>query len=298
VIAPLAYRVMVASGWARRRRRDDAATIFSFHNVVDDGDGGCRGDAALHVGVTRFAAYLDFIASVYTVAPLPEIVARLAAGRTVAGLAALTFDDGCTGFFTHALPLLRGRGLPSAAFLVSGAAERPEPFWWDVLAEAGRLSDAARTRALTDLAGEGHRVLAELGPDGGPPVALPATLLPAPWPVIAAALSDDLTIGIHTATHPNLTAATVDAHEEMARCRAQIGERLGRDATIVAYPYGCSDARVRDAARAAGMTAGLSVAQRRARAGDDALALPRIGVPASLSVDALACWAVELRPRR
>lgn len=295
MLAKFAYRAAIACGWTSHRRRSDAAAILCFHNVVSDRDGGQRGDGPLHIGLSRFDQLIERIAAVHHVVALDELTARLRAGRTVAGLAALTFDDACEGFFANGLPILRRRGLPSAAFVISGAASRPEPFWWDILGETGVLN-SVRQAALNDAAGEQDRVLAMFGPDRLPPV--PPEMLPATWDRIREALGPDLTIGVHTATHPNLMAPTIDPVLELSEARRAVRRELDRDATLASYPFGRHGDRVYEAARAVGLSAAMGVGERRVRASDNPYGMPRVDVPASLSPDTLECRAAGLQLRR
>lgn len=66
------------------------------------------------------------------------------------------------------------------------------------------------------------------------------------------------TIGSHGATHARC-AECDDAQlaRELAGSRARLAELVGREVDAVAYPHGSVDARVRDAARAAGYRLGL-----------------------------------------
>lgn len=280
-------------GWTAHRRRQNAAPIFCFHNVCEDEHGGRRGDTSLHIGAGRFAEFLAMIARHYRIVPLPELASRVAGGQPVAGLAALSFDDACEGVFAFAVPRLRELRAPFSIFVVSGASSAPAPFWWDVLGDAGRLDDYRRTEALAAHAGERDRVLTALAPDIRP--SLPASFLPATWERIASSLGPDVTIGAHTVTHPNLTAAGVDPAAQLERSRAAIRERLGVDTRIASYPYGLRNDAVLLAARSAGIETALTMRYGRARPGDDPLALPRINVPASLDPLTLECWAAELR---
>lgn len=288
------YRAVVLAGLPRLRRRAQEATIFCFHNVVDDADGAARGDRSLHLGVSRFRDLLDRIAAVHEPVPIGELLARLGAGKPVAGLASLTFDDACEGFFAHALPELRRRRMPSATFVVSDAASSPRLFWWDVLAEAGQLDDRARIRALQECGGERDRVLHALG---APAVSLPSTFLPASWERIREALGDDVTIGVHTTGHANLASPSIDVQAQLRGAREAIERHLGVRSVVASYPYGLHDDRAVRAAQASGVSAALTMRYGRAKPGTDPFRLPRVNVPATLTPDVLECWAAGLRWR-
>ena len=289
----LAYRAAVATGAARRRRAADAAPVFCFHNVVDAAP---RGERSLHVPRADFERYLAFVAGAYEVVPLGDLAARLAAGRTVRGLAALTFDDACLGVVRHAAPLMAARGLPYTVFVVSGATAARATFWWDRMAEAGALDGAARERCLTSLRGDGRLV------DEAYPAArdarLPDDYRAAGWDELRG-IAGAMTVGGHTATHRNLAALAPDERRaELRESADALAEHFGARPALLAYPYGLLDDDVVRAAAETGYAAAVSMVPGTASAASPALALPRVNVPAGLSLDVLECWAAGLRLRR
>jgi peptidoglycan/xylan/chitin deacetylase (PgdA/CDA1 family) len=293
------YRGLALLGLPRRRRtRLAAGAIFCFHNVVGDDLAARRGDRSLHVPVAAFRRYAAWISSQYQVVPLIELVERLDRGGGVAGLAAITFDDGYAGLFRHALPVLREIGAPATVFVVSNAPEAPAPFWWDRLADDGDLSALERERCLTALAGDGARVLREHPAALG--VTLPDDFQPAAWSQLQVASREPgLDIGAHSVTHPNLAELPAGACEgELLESRQRIAERLGRVPAVFAYPYGRFTAQVQRACRDAGYRAAVSLRPDPLTPHDDRWALPRVNVPAGISLDALACRAAGLQWKR
>lgn len=270
--------------------------MFCFHNVVPRALVPV-GDASLHMAVDDFAAILDWIAATYTVAPLEELAGRARAGRELRGLAAITFDDACRGVYRHAAPLLARAGVPATSFVVARAPAAGRPFWWDVLAEGGRLDAAARTRALEELDGEGDAILREITGDDTVPD-LPDDLLPADWETVLQGASQGLAIEGHTATHRNLTHLAPDElARELSASRQEMAERTGREPEALAYPYGLGSPRIFDAARTAGFRTGLTLAGTPVRGGEDPLALPRLNLPAGVDVAVVECWAAGIRIR-
>jgi len=66
-----------------------------------------------------------------------------------------------------------------------------------------------------------------------------------------------VTIGSHGATHTPLTGLDARAlHDELATSKAYLEDVMGRTVTVLSYPHGAVDRRVRDAAAAAGYTIG------------------------------------------
>jgi peptidoglycan/xylan/chitin deacetylase (PgdA/CDA1 family) len=102
-------------------------------------------------------------------------------------------------------------------------------------------------------------------------------LLPLSWEQLGALAEGGWELGSHTVRHPHLTQL-VDGElaRELAESRRMCEERLARPCATIAYPYGDVDARVAEAAAAAGYSAGAALpaaphAPRR-------LEWPRVGV--------------------
>lgn len=288
------YRLAVSTRYPAYRRRRGAA-IFAFHNVVADDGIPERCDRSLHVGVSAFQDYLSIVAESHTIVPLVEIAERVRHGRSVDGLAALTFDDAYRGVIQHAVPVLARKRLPATIFVVSGAAAAPVAFWWDLLGMREGVPQAIRDRALHDLEGDRSMVLAQH------PVSeefMPSDLLPADWREVQSAARLGMSIGSHTASHRNLAVLDVaSCLRELERARADIGAALGAAPTEVSYPYGLHNDSVLDATRRAGYTSGVTLRFGLASRDSNPLALPRINVPAGISLRALECWGAGLRLR-
>ncbi len=290
-------RALGAPSLARRLR--PGAPVFSFHNVVPDAEAG-RGDVSLHVPVGAFASIVAWIGASYEVVALGELVDRTAAGRSVRGLAAITFDDAYHGVFEHALGPLAAAGMPCTIFVVSGFAERPAITWWDALGSRGLLTEERRAEALRAHRGLAPEVLRAAGVEGPATDApLPDAFLPATWDRILRSAGDGVELGSHTVRHPNLAALEpAELDEELARSRREIAERTSREVESIAYPYGLWSPRVAEAARRAGYRIGATTEIRPFTAREEPLGVPRVNVPAGISIDALACWAAGIRLRR
>lgn len=293
LVRDAAYRLALATRFPAFRRKRAGAAIFAFHNVVADDESPARCDASLHVPLSAFQDYLAVIADSYRVVPLTEIADRIARRRPVEGLAALTFDDAYRGVLRHALPAMSRRGLPATVFVVSGAAAAPAPFWWDLLGGEDGVPASVREPALAELRGDGEAVLRR---HPAMEVPMPPALLPASWHEVRAAARDGITIGSHTVSHRNLAALdSQELREEVERSRAEIRAATGTLPDAISYPYGMAGDQVVEAARRGGYTAGVTMRFGLATRSSDPLALPRINVPAGISVPAFECWAAGLR---
>src|ERR1043166_8770341 len=168
---------------AVRRRWLDAALILCYHNVVAPGDDTVR-EASLHLAADRFERQMRWLAAHYQVVTLRELVDRLAVGRSLGTLAAVTFDDGYAGVYAHALPILQRLGLPATVFLVAEAVGTATAFAWDgepvpashppaawptILAARGRIDAGGRSATPPPLPtrGRGSRCPPRIGPPTG-----------------------------------------------------------------------------------------------------------------------------------
>jgi peptidoglycan/xylan/chitin deacetylase (PgdA/CDA1 family) len=262
------------------------AAILAYHNVVPDGVAPA-GDDSLHLPLSAFARQLDFLQDYCEVVPLERIRQPATNGRLAV---AITFDDGYRGTLTLGAAELARRGLPATVFVPPGLLE-DRSFWWDDLADPVQgLADGLRVRALGELRGVDADVRA----------AFPARAPQYPPSMRSGTVEElrratevaDLRIGAHSWSHPNLAAIGAgDLDGELARPLAWIRERFPEQAIPwIAYPYGLSSAAVEAAAAAAGYVNGLLAegGTFRRGGGHPAYAVPRVNVPAGVSLDGFA----------
>jgi peptidoglycan/xylan/chitin deacetylase (PgdA/CDA1 family) len=97
------------------------------------------------------------------------------------------------------------------------------------------------------------------------------------WEDLRALADKRIEIGSHCVTHAHLTLLD-DEHlyEQLESSRLRVEDELGRPCRFLAYPFGESDERVREAARKAGYEAAFGLPGNRSWS--DSFDLPRVGV--------------------
>jgi len=150
----------------------------------------------------------------------------------------ITFDDGYADFHTEALPILERYGVAATLFVTTG---------W--------LDDAGRHAAGRPL----DRMLT--------------------WTQVKEAAAHGVELAGHSHSHPQLDQIGEAAlREELSRNKALLEDQLGKPVTTMAYPYGYSNARVRQAVAAAGYQAACAVDNALAARQHDRFAVPRLTV--------------------
>lgn len=296
MLSDLFYGGLRATGIsALARYTHQGGVILCYHNVV--ADGGSAGDPGLHLPAAKFDRQMRWLENRYHVISLAEVVSRIRQNRSLRGTAAITFDDGYAGVFEHAWPILRAGRLPATVFIPTAQPDDDyEGFWWDHPLIVRDATAAGRRTQLADLAGDSARIASRVlhwAPSG-----LPASHRRAGWATIARAAVEGLDIGVHSVTHRNLTRLPEDELErEVIASRMALFERTGARATTFSYPYGLVNARVREAVRAAGYGAAVTLSYGLNTSATDPLMLRRVNIPASIASPAYEAWASGLRPR-
>lgn len=282
-------RTLLGSSWAGRR-----TLILAYHNIVPDGVMPC-GDRSLHLPVSAFARQLDVLGEYCAVVPLARILDPTVSRRLSV---AVTFDDAYRGALSLGVTELVRRGFPATVFVPTGMLG-DRSFWWDDLSDPAQgLPDGLRARALGELRGIDVQIRAAFPPDPG--IDLPSYMRSASVAELSQATSRAaVSLGAHTANHPNL--ARLSATELAAELEQPLAwlRHHYPSATIpwIAYPYGLSSSEVERAAAAAGYLGGVRVeggAFRRGRVAS--FAVPRLNVPAGVSLDGFVLRLAGLRP--
>ena len=167
----------------------------------------------------------------------------------------LTFDDGYTCFDQHAWPVLRARGMSATVFLVAGQIGGVNA--WEQHEVCLSLLDATRIRALQ---------------------------------------REGVHFGSHGVAHRPLARLSRDqAFQELARSRWALGELLGREVNVFAYPFSNQNAEVRRLAKQAGYRCAVRGKGRMNRPRTDPFGLRRIKIEPDTSVSQLGRLLIRER---
>jgi peptidoglycan/xylan/chitin deacetylase (PgdA/CDA1 family) len=274
-----AERVLAA---APRRTAPGDRLILAYHNVVPAGSSPV-GDRSLHLPVDHFEDQLRVITTEADVVPLMDL---LETEQPTARRVAITFDDAYATALTLGVGACVARRLPCTVFVAPSLLGLVPA--WDVLAEAGRWSDAERERFLWENHGLGLPD-ASLGNSAGPSDACRIATV--------AQLRDTcrrpgVTVGNHTLQHANLGALDTEAAGAQLAAAASwlAAEAIGPTVPVVAYPYGIAPKAPAASLTAAALRFGLAVRGGWWRQGGavDTTAVPRWNVPAGISTRGFA----------
>jgi peptidoglycan/xylan/chitin deacetylase (PgdA/CDA1 family) len=284
---------------ALARRFSPGGIVLCYHNVVSAASESDR--LGLHMPLATFARQMRWLTRTYHIVTLAELAAHLANGESSRGLAAVTFDDGYSGVFENAWPVLRDLGIPATVFIIADAPDRETGFWWDEPNVLQACSPARRQEWLTTLRGDSAAIGRSLSTLNRAPTRrlLSAEHRHATWQTITDATRSGLQLGVHSATHRSLPVLDdVELDHEIVRSRETITSRTGVTPEFFAYPYGLWDNRVRDALREAGYRGAVTLDHRWQLTNTDPWALPRMNIPARIGDAAFQAWTAGLSPRR
>lgn len=272
-----------------RRVRSGTVAVLAYHNIVLPGDEG-RGDASLHTSLPTFLRQIDRLSRTHEIVDLETATP----GRHPKPRAVITFDDAYRGAVNLAIPELARRGIPATVFVAPGLLGAPGT-WWDQLAEAGRLSPETRERALLEWGGRHGTVQRQiLG-------AAPLPDLPASYGIATAgeleeSCGDGIRLGSHAWAHehlPDLSEPELEA--SLLETLDWLDRYPGPTTGWLALPYGAGSARVERTALRIGHSGVLRIRGGVWTGREDRGRVPRINVPAAMSVRGLELRASGLR---
>jgi len=269
-----------------RRRLGPRTLVLAYHNILPDGARPGR-DSSLHLPRRAFGEQLDTLLEHCEVIPLGH--AMTGAGTGDRPRVAITFDDAYHGAITAGAAELARRNLPATFFVAPGFLGG-RSFWWDAIAVPGSptLPSTVRSHALDACAGRDDQVREWVRLQGWsveePDAAARCTH---EQDLLVALDHPGITLASHTWSHPNLSRlAGTELEMELRRPQEWLRERFVRVLDWLSYPYGLASPAVEAAARHAGYAAAVLVSGGwMDERGGNPFAIPRLNVPAGISLD-------------
>src|SRR5579863_10252753 len=275
--------------------------VIGYHRVVDDFASSAETSIpSMLVSLRMLERHLDWIGRRFQFASLDELGARLDSGDGLdKSIAVITFDDGYHDFYTHALPLLKKKGVPAAVFVVTDLVGTTTVQAHDklylmlmrrfgdqnlsardlaqllqrsgILLPSGTVTAAANTpflatRKLLEVLPQAdiQRVLTALESE----VAISETTFEPfyslTWEMLASMRQAGITVGSHTRTHVLMTNESKQrVLDEVVGSREELEKRLGTGVQHFVYPDGAFNASSVNAVAAAGYRFGYTSCMHR-----------------------------------
>ncbi len=227
--------------------------ILAYHRIADDG---CEELAPYRVAPAAFEEQLRYLRDHgFTGVSFLDWSQHVVHGASIPkGAVMITFDDGYRDFREHAWPLLERYGFSATVFLVADKIGGTND--WDT--EYGEALPLLDWREIRELQAAG------------------------------------ISFGSHTASHawlPDLSWRR--AAQELRSSKRVLEQGLGAPVSALAYPWGAFNKPIQLLAGACGYEFGLSTAEGMCAAEHSLLALPRLDVAGS---DTLETFAAKLAP--
>jgi peptidoglycan/xylan/chitin deacetylase (PgdA/CDA1 family) len=296
--------------WRRRQAGGSRVLILSYHRVTPDFQAAAREAlASLLVSTDTLRRQLQHVSRHHELVSLSEARRILAEPPGTArrnDVVAVTLDDGYADNAEHALPVLSDLKVPATVFVPTGylGTERrlPHDRLHATLSELQRrgipferAGIAAPLQTLLSACAEAgpaatlDRLIGRLPHDrlvaladalearlGRSERDLPAHTRLMTWDEVRALDAAGIDVGGHTVNHAVLANLPLaDARRELAGCRDQIAERVGKAPRHFAYPNGYYTPAVQEATAEAGFEAAVTIEDEENRRGQPAFALKR-----------------------
>lgn len=284
--------------------------ILSYHRVTPDFAAAARESlASLLVSTDTLRRQLRLVARRNDIVPLAEarrILAEPPGQRRRRDVVVVTLDDGYADDAEHALPILAALKVPATVFVPTGylGTERrlPHDRLHAALVELARRALpferaglAAPLQALLTACAEGgpaatlDRLIARLPHDrlvaladalearlGTSERDLPPGTRLMTWDEVRALDAAGIEVGAHTVNHAVLSNLPLsEVHRELAGCRDQIAEHLGKAPRHFAYPNGYYTPAVQREVETAGFEAAVTIEDEENRRGQPPYGIKR-----------------------
>lgn len=204
-LARIDQRLEVSSVFANRRN-----VVLMYHSVGEPSRFG-------NVSPSRLRRDLEYVDERFTVVDLPAVLSNPTIGPK---RVAITFDDGYRSFYRHAFPIVRDLEVPVTVFIPVGLVDKDTTFSY-------RLS-------YSPDAFENFNVVSPAFDQSDPPRLMTSDQLE------TLVTSDQVTLGNHTRTHPDLSAITdrQTLADEIGSARDTLESNFDITVDRLCFPYG------------------------------------------------------------
>ena len=285
----------------RRKLTKSQVGILLYHRVCPSNDS----RSLRPLSPRSFERQMEYFHRNYEILPLDRLVQYIQQGRPFPEKAVtITFDDGYKDNYLYAYPILVKHGIPATIFLTTGHIGSSKLFWFKEVKyvvqstplnhlELGELGsyplgtegDRFRTgliitRRLRNLPEERKRGLIEKLINTCQ-VDIPDNLgeeLLLSWDEVREMSDDGISFGAHTVNHPVLTNLPLEqARWEIVQSKKDIEEKLGKEVTAFAYPFGPFNAEIAGLVKESGYTSAVTTESGLVNPKTNPYELPRIG---------------------
>ena len=250
-------------GWSRAKAKQENTAVILMYHSIPEASSACWIDPCNSLSPEVFEQHAKFLSNHRHVVSMDRLVQQLAQGEPLEkGTVAITFDDGYLNNLTVAAPILAKYDLPATIYLATNYIDTGENQWIDSLystfrsrsrhqlslpelgswqladpavttaayqAIASHLIEHTYTQRQTQLA----NIAAQLQPTAQPP------RLTMTWADVQQMrqLYPNITLGVHTASHVDLSTHPEKTDEEMTRSIHQLETATGDRPHHLAFPY-------------------------------------------------------------
>lgn len=171
--------------------------------------------------LARFSKQIAYLAQNCSVVQPSKI--KTTDSNEAGPIVAITFDDAFTSILKNAVPILREYKLPAGIFVPTGMLGK-KPSWEMPKDYPDKNEMVMHSEQIIELDKDGFEIFS------------------------------------HTVTHPVLTQLDDDElNQELIESQRQLQKLIGYEVSIISYPYGAHDTRVREAAKRVGYKYGFTI---------------------------------------
>jgi peptidoglycan/xylan/chitin deacetylase (PgdA/CDA1 family) len=214
----------------------------------------------LSVAQDRFESHCAWLSRRHRVVPADEAAGRIvSSGKLPSKIASITFDDGYEDLYDNALPALARHDLGGTVFLVSATLTDNLSVEW-VNSPPGEPLRTLRLEQILEMQEAG------------------------------------VSFGSHSRIHHDLPELTDEECErDLKDSKEALEDLIGRQVSLLAYPRGLHDERVRGAAMRAGYSYAFGSSKPMGPVGR--FSIPRVGVYGDDGLPSLALKTLAAYPR-